>query len=291
MPSLRTYSDIYNEVAGRLDNNSIDAAIKRWVNTAYKNLAMSTNHPLHIKKKSFSTVAATDTYDLPVDFRFMGVVSTSQRRLVSEKHEELLYKQDAEARSGDPEEYTIVTSDTTPVSYTTGTVAVTSGGRTLTGSGTTFTSNVSDGDLITIGSNSYNASKVVSDTSIILVQKSFTTEAGSTYSVDKVNMPQIILYPNPGSVATVKYNYYKRIFDMQHDDDTPELPEEFNEGIVQGALGMGYQYDEETNQAQMAFTAYQNFIDKWKMNAVDIRESDQNSGIEPMGYPRQGNDF
>lgn len=84
--------------------------------------------------------------------------------------------------------------DSTP--YTTGTVAVTSASAVITGSGTTWTSNVSDGDVVTIGGSSdfYYVESVDSNTQITLTTKYIgSTVSGLTYEA-KTSLIRIFKY-------------------------------------------------------------------------------------------------
>ena len=284
---LVTFGDMIQEMEARMDNNAIRSSVKRWLNTSYKNLAMSIKSPLHRKMKTLSTVSGTDTYDLPSDFRCFGHLNdAANKRLLSEDFENILYLRDTEARSGDPEQYAVGGIDPERATYTTGTISKTDGSNILTGASTSWTTNVTDGDLITIGSEKYNVYRVNSTTEIVMCQKALTTQAGSTYTIERMNMAQLILYPKPSAAGTIKYHYYKRTHDMVHDNDIPELPEEFNEGIVQGALMQAHQYDEEEGLASISSQAYKIFLDKWAGYTIDLRESDFNSGIGPLGYSR-----
>jgi len=94
--------------------------------------------------------------------------------------------------AGIPSMYHEAENDKSETTYSTGTVKGTIDTRTLTGTGTSWLDNIKPGDAITIGSYTYHALSVDTDTQITLVEKLVVAVSASTsYSAARENIKQI----------------------------------------------------------------------------------------------------
>ena len=120
---------------------------------------------------------------------------------------------------GYPEAWTLGGVDRSVSAYSTGTISVTTGTRTFTGSGTSWLGNIFNGSKVTVGTNSYNVETVDSDTQFTSVQLANKTESGLTYSAETKERTRIALSSVPNPVVNVQVNYFKRTYNLAHDDD------------------------------------------------------------------------
>lgn len=140
---------------------------------------------------------------------------------------------------GDPGEFVLFGTDTFASSYTTGTVTIATNSNTLTGVGTTWLANVEPGDRVRINTQRLRVKRVESDTSIVLLNYANSAVTGATYAIEKDSNIGFQLYYNPNQAIIIPYTYVKRVYDMVNDDyDRPELPEEFDIAILDGAEAM-----------------------------------------------------
>lgn len=143
---------------------------------------------------------------------------------------------------GDPTVVVQHGSNRAITSYATGTVSGTINTRTLTGSSTLFLDNVLPGDDIIVGSYTYNVLTVDSDTQLTLVQNLIATVAGSTaYSTYRRNVKSVEFNSTPPTYAIlIRYSYQQKTFDMQNDNDIPEIPEQYLPVILEKAKSFAY---------------------------------------------------
>lgn len=135
--------------------------------------------------------------------------------------------------------------------YSDGTISLTEGSRTLTGTSTLFLDNAFPGSRIIVGANTYNVESVDSNTQITMVQNSLSNVSNSTYSIRTRNRVQIILSNVPSPRENLYVTYYKRTFDLVHDNDEPEVYEEYH--IALSNILYAYMLEKLTNERGFAW--------------------------------------
>lgn len=68
---------------------------------------------------------------------------------------------------------------------------------------------------------------------------------------------QIMLYPIPNDVYTVKYSYFHRPTRLAADSDTPVIPQTWEEVLIRGAQALLEQFLGESGNASDSFAIYQ----------------------------------
>lgn len=138
---------------------------------------------------------------------------------------------------GAPSSVTVYGVNPLESTYSTGSCSLTSGSNIMTGTSSGWLGNVVPGDIVTVGVNEYRVKRVESDTQIILVQYAITdVAAGATYTIQKEAQIGVQFYYNPDQTYVIPYTYVKRVYSMINETmDRPELPEEFDQSILDGA--------------------------------------------------------
>lgn len=138
---------------------------------------------------------------------------------------------------GNPTHY-IPRGQTTAVYYNTGTVAVTNSSATVTSTYTTFTSDMTDMVFKVVGDDVEYSILSVDSASQITLNKAFdgTTNLTASYEIGPAGTEQIELWPAPDIAMQVKYKAHLRPLKLVADNDVPELPQQWHEGILLGAL-------------------------------------------------------
>lgn len=142
--------------------------------------------------------------------------------------------------SGEPESFSLYGADPFERTYSDGTVTTTQNSNLLTGVGTSFLGNAEPGDIVTIGGDSFRVKRVESDTTIRLTNSVINAVSASTYSIAKDNPIGIQLYFAANASYLFPFTYTKRVYDMLNDSDRPELPEDFDIAILDGAEASRY---------------------------------------------------
>lgn len=138
--------------------------------------------------------------------------------------------------AGEPVTFSPYGADPFERSYTdSGTVTLTNNSNLLSGAGTTFLGNAEPGDILQVGSTYFRVKRVESDTAIRLTTSAISDLPGSTYSISKDNPIGIQLYFAANASYLFPFTYSKRVYDMVNDNDRPELPEDFDMAILDGA--------------------------------------------------------
>jgi hypothetical protein len=135
-----------------------------------------------------------------------------------------------------PTSAAIFDSDFVGSTYSTGTVTGTIDTKVLTGSGTAWLANVSEGDSLTIGSNTYTVYKVDSDTSITLYNHLKVAASTSSYTITRRFGRNIRLLPAADDVYTIKTLGLRKYAPMIHDSDFNELLQRYASAVIESAL-------------------------------------------------------
>ena len=135
--------------------------------------------------------------------------------------------------------------------YTTGTVSGTVDTKTLTGSSTVWLDNVMPGDRITVGNYNYYVLSVDSNTQLTLTTNLMATiSAETSYTRTRENNLLVMIDFTPKDPAkNMTYTYYKKTYDMQNDNDLPEIPEMWHYIVVLGAKWLAYQSLDDPREA------------------------------------------
>lgn len=138
--------------------------------------------------------------------------------------------------TGDPIEFSMFGVDPFESSYTTGTISLTKDSDLATGASTAWLDNVTPGDILIVGTTTYRVKRVESDTSIRLLNFANATITSQTYTIRRESNLGFQLWYNPNQATVLPYYYVKRAYDLVNEDyDKPELPEEFDKAILDGA--------------------------------------------------------
>lgn len=159
--------------------------------------------------------------------------------------------------TGEPEDFAPYGADPFESSYTQGTVTLTVDNNLMVGIGTAWFDNVEAGDIVNVSGKVFRVKRVESDTRIVLLNYSTISVPVATYSIEKDVRVGFSFYPSAGADYIIPYSYYKRAFDMVNDKDRPELPEDFDIAIIDGAEAsrMRDLDDAKWIQKQLEFTA------------------------------------
>lgn len=141
------------------------------------------------------------------------------------------------SNTGRPDFFTVIGSDRFDRKYSTGSIAVTKNTDLLIGTSTFWLANAGPGDLVTIGTQRLRVKRVESDTRIRLLNNSVGgASAGSAYTIEKDNPIGVQFYLSPDKTYQIQYSYIKRVYSMVNENyDKPELPEDFDLAILDGA--------------------------------------------------------
>lgn len=170
--------------------------------------------------------------------------------------------------------------DTATVSYSTGTVTCSINTQTLTGTGTSWIANIQKGDLVTIGNNTYNVLTVDSDTQIRLVQNLTAAVSDSAYTITRKDLMQIEFNATPTETTNMYYDYLKKTFDMINDNDEPEIPLQYRDVLILGAMDIGLGYlTMEGGELKQQYTE-----SKYENRIRRIKDKVENQGDEPEGF-------
>lgn len=139
--------------------------------------------------------------------------------------------------SGEPETFSAYGADPFERSYSTGTITTSKDSNLLVGLSTAWLGNIEPGDIISIGGTvKSRVKRVESDTAIRMTNFVDSDVSGSTYSIAKDSPLGIQLYFAANTAYLFPYTYSKRVYDMLHDGDRPELPSDFDQAILDGAF-------------------------------------------------------
>lgn len=180
-------------------------------------------------------------YRLPSEVRRLTYFSdwANDGKLEETTTQRLSAKETDLSVTGTPEEFILYGADEYATDYTTGTVTGTKDTNVLTGSGTSWLDNVEAGDIIEASSQVLRVKRVESNTRIILLNYLTADLSANTYTARKDANLTVQLFENPSAATIVPYIYQKRAYDMVNEDyDRPELPEEFDLAILDGAFAM-----------------------------------------------------
>lgn len=138
---------------------------------------------------------------------------------------------------GSPESFSPFGVDNYQTTYTTGSISGTKNTSTVTGSGALWLGDVLPGDEVVVGGLIYTVKRVEGDTRLIL--NNLLTDdipTGTGYEIRRNLSVGFQFYPNKmDTYLTVPYYYYDRVFDMVHDDDRTNLPDDFDDAIISRA--------------------------------------------------------
>lgn len=137
--------------------------------------------------------------------------------------------------TGEPSSFSLYGADPFERSYSDGTISLVKDSNLLSGVGTLWLANVDAGDIVKVGTLIFRVKRVESDTAIRLTTRAASDISGSPYSTEKDLPVGIQLYFSANKAYLFPYTYSKRVYDMQNDLDRPELPEEFDLAILDGA--------------------------------------------------------
>lgn len=138
--------------------------------------------------------------------------------------------------TGEPEEFLMVGSDSYNSDYTAGTISLTKNSNVVTGTNTAWLGNVEPGDIFDVNEDRFRVKRVESDTRIILLNAALNDLTDSAYIVKKDANLGFQLWFNPNTAMVLPYIYQKRVYDMVNEDyDIPEVPEDFDIAILDGA--------------------------------------------------------
>ena len=133
-----------------------------------------------------------------------------------------------------------------------GTITVVNDSRTLTGTATTFLGNVQGGARIRVGTNYYNVESVDSNTQITMVQRALVdASATSNYAIESPNRARIQLSSVPDPQINLIVRFFKRTYDLLHDNDEPEFWDG-HDHIITNAM-YGYQLEKMTSEKAFAW--------------------------------------
>lgn len=140
--------------------------------------------------------------------------------------------------TGDPIEFTMFGVDPFEGTYSDFTISLTKDSDIATGSSTPtlFLDNVTPGDILEVGTSVYRVKRVESDTVLRLLNRSISTLTAQTYTIRKDENLGCQLWYSPNRALILPFSYIKRVYDMVNETyDRPELPEEFDKAILDGA--------------------------------------------------------
>lgn len=142
--------------------------------------------------------------------------------------------------TGEPEEFSLYGIDSVATEYSEGTISLTENSNIATGTGTAWLDNIGPGDVIlTSGGQQLRVKTVDSDTTLILLNYATSTAEQNTYTARRELNLGIQFNFNPNKRIVLPYTYQKRVYDMVNDEyDRPELPEEFDIALLDGAEAM-----------------------------------------------------
>ena len=144
---------------------------------------------------------------------------------------------------------TTITVDSTTGFSSTGTLYIESEQITYTGtSSTTFTG-------CTRGANSTTAALHADDVRVA----QFDSGATPRHIVRSADN-NYLLFPYPDKTYELKFEYFKVPTALSAASDVPAIPEQFQQGIVDGATAYGYQYRGEAQQYQLNFARFEEGI-------------------------------
>lgn len=151
--------------------------------------------------------------------------------------------------------------------YSTGTVSVTVNTispSTVTGVGTNWLSVTGLGRMTNIIINGvrYTVQSVVSNTSLLVYELIAGTVSGSSYQILLRNYTCQV-YPIPADVESLYYRFYRMPDIMVNSYDVPDLPNDFHDVIVWGALSWIYLQKGDSQKAYN--TAESNFQQRMKI--------------------------
>lgn len=173
------------------------------------------------------------------------------------------------SNTGRPEIFSSYGVDPYEPSYSTGTVTVTVDSTVLNGTSTVWLDNVTSGDEIEIGDRIYRVERVESDTRIIMnnaALETISSDSPAAYTITRDNAIGIQLYPAPDAVYIFPYTYQKRVYDLVNEDnDRPELPEDFDLAILDGA--------EASRMRDLSDIKWMAKMEEYKGRIVDLRRT------------------
>jgi hypothetical protein len=171
----------------------------------------------------------------------------------------------------------------------------------MTGSG--FLDNVFPGDYVKVGDNIYHIRQVQSDTSILMTNKALKTLSGTyTFSSDTPYKARVAGFPSSfngfiisgdSGKSVLNYSYIRMLYDMVNDNDTSELPLNFDRAIMDFAKAE-YKRATNTDGWEKDLNLGQNRLQKLELNRDLVWESHAEfnplirSGMGRGNYPRSG---
>lgn len=142
--------------------------------------------------------------------------------------------------TGFPRRYRKTENQLVKTTVTLSTVSSTRNSNVVTGSGTTFIADVQPGDKFYFTevdkTKEFAVLKVISDTSLYLVQAVPETQSGITAYVVREGQMQIEFDFNTNEDSVFHYRYYKKSYNMLNDQDEPEMPEEYRDVLFYGGV-------------------------------------------------------
>lgn len=87
--------------------------------------------------------------------------------------------------------------------------------------------------------------------------------------LDATGNVKIKFYPVPDSVATINYDYYKRLTDLSADGSTPIIPARYHQLLVDFALWHWFEKEQDP-QANYYATKYENGIEKMLADVPEV---------------------
>jgi hypothetical protein len=197
-----------------------------------------------------------DTYELPANFvQFANVEDPFYGRLRWTDLVELRNRHPNVTGddASDPTHATFAPDYNAPSSTTTltGTWTFTDGNNSLTGSGGAALTELEPGDLIKMSTDAdtdwREVHQVTSDDAVTLKQLwSGTTGTDTADATPKKDAwRKVLLYPPPDTARVIWFDYIARPCWMLHNDDVPEMPEQYHILLVQAGLANLYEYKDD----------------------------------------------
>ena len=169
--------------------------------------------------------------------------------------------------------------------YATGTVAVTSGSSTLTGTSTLWTTvpGLTRGSRISITDTDevFTVNTIASDTSLTVYEVPATTDASSAYRIFLNNI-LVQLRDVPDAARLLYYRKQRLPYPLVNDEDEPDMPREYQYGLVFASLMVAYKILGNQAGSQAAEQQWQAWL------ALQIRQVGMDSPA--VDYPRESVD-
>lgn len=145
--------------------------------------------------------------------------------------------------------------------YTTGTVTMSAGGTVITGSSTVWDTiqGLGRGVRILIGSQVFTVKSVDSATQITTYETALVAASASAYTVYLRN-PIIKLHTIPSAARNIKFRYQRIPFPLRADTDIPDMPDEWQWILVQGALIWAYGQQSNMQMIQNQEALFRSYI-------------------------------